>query len=125
MWPWESPYKKHAGPSRACMLQALRFDEGEQVRVDPILVGRCQAVRRARVVDFLGALDEPGRFLRRVPDRNDLIIFSVQHQRRDVELLEVLGEVGFGESLDAFVGVYRAGLHAPEPELIKSTLGDL
>jgi hypothetical protein len=46
-------------------------------------------------------------------------------QRWDIELLEVLGEIGLGEGLDAVVGVLEAGLHAPEPELVQDALGDL
>src|SRR5262245_60744483 len=92
---------------------------------DLVLVRGREAVRRAGVVNFLGALDEPGRFLRRVLDRSDLVVLSVQNQSRDVEFLEVLGEVGLGKRLDALIGVLRAGLHAPEPELIESALGDL
>ncbi len=84
-----------------------------------------EAVRRARIIDFLRALDEPGRFLRRVLDGNDLVVLTVHDQGRDVELLEVLGEIGLGEGLDAFIGVLEAGLHAPEPELIQGALGDL
>ena len=38
----------------------LRLDEAEQVRVELILMRRGEAVRSARVVDFLGALDESG-----------------------------------------------------------------
>jgi hypothetical protein len=45
-------------------LAVLSSDKGEQVRVDLILVGCGQAVRRAWIVNFLGAFDEPGRFLR-------------------------------------------------------------
>jgi hypothetical protein len=45
----------HAGLSR--------LDEGEKLRVDLILMRCCEAMRSARVVDFLGALDEPGRLL--------------------------------------------------------------
>src|SRR5262245_34812324 len=96
------------------------LDEGEQVGIDPFLMRRRQAVRRAGVVDFLGALDEFGRFLRRVLDWNNLVVLSVQNQSRDVKLLEVLGEVGLGKRLDALIGILRAGLHAPEPELIES-----
>src|SRR5262249_54399036 len=36
-----------------------------------------EPVGRAWMVDFLGALDQPGRLLRRVFDRNDLVIFTV------------------------------------------------
>src|SRR4030095_8062554 len=102
-----------------------RLDEREQIGVDPILVRCRETVRRARVVDLLGALDESGRFPRRVLDGNDLVIFAVHDQRRNVELLEVLGEVGLRKGLNALVGVFGSGLHAPEPELIESTLGDL
>src|SRR5262249_24521340 len=88
-------------------------------------MGRGEAVRRARVIDFLSALDELGRFLRRVLDRNDLIVLSVQNQSGDVELLEVLGEVGLRKGLDALVSAFGTGLHAPEPELIERTLRNL
>ena len=46
-------------------------------------------------------------------------------QGRDIDLLEVLGEISLREGLDALVGVFEAGLHAPEPELIQYALGDL
>jgi hypothetical protein len=46
-------------------------------------------------------------------------------QRWDIELLEVLGEIGLGEGLDAVVGVLQPGLHAPQPELLQHALGDL
>src|SRR5262245_18039660 len=84
-----------------------------------------EAVRRAWIVYFLSALDEPGRFLRRVLDGNDLVVLTVHDQGRDIDLLEVLGEVALGEGLDAFVGVLEASLHAPEPELIQRAMGDL
>src|SRR5260370_2673903 len=84
-----------------------------------------QTVRRTGIVDLLGSLDELGRLLGRVLHRNDLIVLSVHDQSRHVELLEVRGKIGLRESLDALVGVLRAGLHAPEPELIEDALGDL
>ncbi len=49
----------------------------------------------------------------------------MEHQGRDIELLEILGEIGLGEGLDAFVGVLETGLHAPEPELVEQALRDL
>jgi hypothetical protein len=52
-----------------------------------------EAVRCARIVDFLRAFDEPGRFLSRILDGNDLVILAVHNKGRDVELLEVLGEI--------------------------------
>ncbi len=49
----------------------------------------------------------------------------MEHQGRYIELLEVLGEVGLGEGLDALVGVLETGLHAPGPELVEQALRDL
>src|SRR5262245_18455326 len=86
---------------------------------------RRDAVRRARVVNLLRALDEPGRFLRRVLDRNDLVVLAVQDQGGYIEPFQVLGLVRFGKGLDAFVSVLEAGLHAPEPELVEGARGDL
>src|SRR5215471_15842157 len=80
---------------------------------------------RARVVDFLCPLDELGGFLCGVLDGNNLVVFAVQDQSWDVELLKVLGEIGFGEGLDAFEGTLEARLHAPEPELIQNSPSDL
>ena len=68
-----------------------------------------EAVGRAWIVDFLGALDQPGRLLRRVFDRNDLVIFTVQDQRWHIELFQVLRLVRFRERFDAFVGVLETG----------------
>ena len=48
-----------------------------------------EAVRCAGVVDLLGTLDELGRLPGRVLDRDDLVILTVQHERRHVEFLEV------------------------------------
>ena len=49
----------------------------------------------------------------------------MHYQGWDIELLEIFGEISLGEGLDAFIGILEAGLHAPEPELIQDTLGDL
>ena len=66
-------------------LQRLGSEEGQQVSVDLILMRGSEAVRRARIVDFLRALDESGRFHRRVLDGNDLVVLAVHDQGRDIE----------------------------------------
>src|SRR6185369_8756730 len=87
----------------------LSLDEGEQIRVDLILMRGGDAVRRARVVDLLRALDELGRLPGRVFHRNDLVVLAVKDQSRYIKLPEVRGEVGLGKSFDALVGVLEAG----------------
>ncbi len=104
---------------------SVRPEEGEQVGVDLVLMCGGDAVRRAGIVDVLGALDQPGGLDGGILDRNDLVILPVQDERRHVELLQVFGEVGLRECLDAFIGVQQAGLHAPEPELVECALGDV
>jgi len=83
-----------------------------------------EPVRCAWIVDLLGTLDELGRLPGRVFDRDDLVILTVQHERRYVEFLEIRGEIRLGERLDALIGVLRSGLHTPEPELVEDALGD-
>src|SRR6185295_6807097 len=92
---------------------SLSLEKAKEIGVDLILMRRRDAVRCARIVDFPSALDEPSRFLRRVLDGNDLVVFTVHDQGWDIEFLEVLRLICFGARLDAFVGVLEAGLHAP------------
>ena len=56
-WPLLSSPNGEASASGA---GGSASQEGQQVGVELILVGVREAVRRARVVDFLGVLDEPG-----------------------------------------------------------------
>jgi hypothetical protein len=55
---------------------------------------------------------------------DDLIVVAVDDQGRHVDPLEVFGEVGLGEGLDAVVGALDADLHAPQPERTPNPLGD-
>jgi hypothetical protein len=107
------------------LLLGLGPKEGQQVSIHLILMRSRDAVRCTRIVDFLRALDESGRLWCRVLDRDDLVVLAVQDQSRDIDLLEILGEISLREGLDALVRVFEAGLHAPEPELIQYALGDL
>src|SRR5258706_3671520 len=113
---------------RACHDVARRnlcLEEPQQICVDLILERRAQAVRRAlvdletRVLDQLGGEHGGGG------NRDDLIVVAVDDERRDVELLQILGEVRLGERLDAVEHPFVAGLHALEPERVTEALGDL
>src|SRR5215213_4617022 len=104
---------------------SLRPDEGEQSCVDLILMRSGDAVRRAGIVNVLRTFDQLGRLPRGVLHRNDLVVLAVKYQCRYIELLQVLGKVGFGEGFDTLVGVLEAALHAPEPKLIQHSLRNL
>src|SRR5262245_40701538 len=105
---------RHPLSSRLGDLPLALLDELEQVAVDDIGMRRDQTVRQSGVVDFRRAPDQLSRLLRRVLDRHDLIVLAVHDQGRDIDLLEVIGEVRLREGLDAVVRVLQAGLHAPE-----------
>src|SRR5215510_2813960 len=113
-WPLQS---SSIGEVSTTGVKQLTPKECQQVAVDLILMRRREAVRRSRIVDFLRALNEPGRFPRRVFDRNDLVVLTVQDERWYVELFQILRLVRFRECLDTFVGVLETSLHAPEAKL--------
>src|SRR5690242_21952755 len=79
---------------------ASGLGEGQQVRVEAVLVRVGDAVRRAFVDDQLAVLDQLRRRAAGSIDRHDLVVVAVDDQRGHVEALEVFGEVGLGERLD-------------------------
>jgi hypothetical protein len=87
--------------SRRRLLAALQ--ECKQLRVDLVLDRGAHAVWRARNDFQRGALDQLRRKKRRVADGHDLIVVSMENECRHVELLEIFGEVRFGEGFDAIV----------------------
>src|SRR6266487_4192415 len=101
------------------------LDEGEQVRVDLILQRRAHAVGRARIDLQLRVLDDLGRKHGGRADRHDLVVIAVKDQGRDVELLEIFGQIRLGEGLDAEVGGGEAGQHSLEPERLAHAFRDL
>ena len=89
--------EQNTGRAKATSL----LEEGEQVGVDPIFMGRAQAVRRTFVDLQLSVSDQLGGEQGRGADRHDLVIVAMHDECRDVELPEVFREVRFGKGLDA------------------------
>ena len=79
----------------------LRLEEGQQILVDLVLERRAQAVRGALVDLQHRVLDELGLKQAGVGERHDLVVVALDDQRRDVDLLQVLGLIRLGERLDA------------------------
>src|SRR3954468_11194864 len=94
------------------------FDEAQQVGVQLLLVRRRQPVGRTGIDLQHRALDDLGGGPAGGVDGDDLIVVTVDDQRRDVDPLQVFGQIGLGELLDAIVGSLEADLHAVEPELL-------
>src|SRR5512135_565795 len=79
---------------------------------------------RGAGIDLQGrALDQLRRQEGRGADGHDLVVVAMRDQGRDVEPLEVLGEVCLGKGLDAVVCPLQPDLHAPEPERVANALG--
>src|SRR6185312_838747 len=76
-------------------------EELEQVSVELLLVVADEAVRSARVDLELAVLDQVDRLPRGRLDGHDLVVVAVEDQKRDVDLPEVIGEIGLGKGLDA------------------------
>jgi len=99
--------------------------KGQKVRVDLVLVCSREAVWRAWIVEFFRALDDFRGLVSRITDRNNLIVLTMQDQRRNIKLLEIVSEIGFGERFDRLISVLQARLHTPQPELIKQDLRNI
>jgi hypothetical protein len=102
-------------------LRRDRGDEREQVGVDAIGERDRHTVRCARVHCELRARYELGAQQPGVADRDDLVVVAVQHERRPVDLLEVVREIGFRERFDALVEADEAAL---QPKRIEDTFGN-
>ena len=98
--------------------------EGKQFGIDLVLERGTHSVWSARVDFEDGSLNNPGRKQGRSTDRYDLVVVTVENQRWDVELLEILSEIGFGEGFDGVVTGFNSGDHALEPERIAQALRD-
>src|SRR5215467_7469842 len=109
---------------RSSCMMASRLQEGEQVCVDLILVGRAHPVRGPPVDLQRRVLHPLRREHRGRADRHDLIIVTVEDQRRHIDLGEIRGEIGLRESFDAEVRCRETGHHPLPPECLPHTVGD-
>jgi hypothetical protein len=82
---------------------------------------------RATRIDLQGPL---GQNLCRLepssPDGNNLIIVAVKNKHRDIDLLQILGEIGLRKSaIESYIGCLEAGVHPllpPTPDLTLALL---
>ena len=82
-------------------MRFLALDEGEQICAHLVLVRGAEAVRRALVDLQFRTLDQFDLELAGIGERYDLVVVALDDQRRDIDLLEILGLVGLRERLDA------------------------
>ena len=82
---------------------ALRFQEGQEVGVNGIGLGRGHAVRKALVGFQCAILQQLCRQRCRIGIRHDLVVIAMHHQDRHGDLLQVFGEVRLGEGDDAVI----------------------
>jgi hypothetical protein len=76
------------------MLLCLGPQERQQVGIDLILMCEGEAMRCTRIADFLCAPDESCRLHRRDMYGNELVVLAVHDQGWNIDLLEILGEIG-------------------------------
>src|SRR5262249_50853000 len=114
----------HSSPLRSPGLLTSRPDESQEIGVNDLGVRRTHAVREL-LVDLQRALLEKlcGK-RRRISDGDDLIVVAVHDQRRHVDDLQVFGEVGLREGLDAVVLRLGATHHCLAPPVVDHALRD-
>jgi|ERR1035438_2624651 hypothetical protein len=83
-------------------------EECQQVGIGLVLVSLGQAMWCACIDLESCVIDEFRRGESSGADRHDLVVVAVYDEGRHVEFLEVLGEVGLGERLDAVKRVFMA-----------------
>ena len=83
-----------------------------------------EAVGRTRIDLEGGARDDLGREHSRVGNGDKLVVLPVDDQGGNVEPLQVFGEIGLGEGLDAIEGGFESDLHRPQPEHVTNALRD-
>lgn len=77
------------------MIDALTAEAREEVFLDLVLMRGREAMRRARIIDLLRNLDKASRLLCIVFQGNDLVVFAVQNQHRNVDPFQVFRLVCF------------------------------
>ena len=81
------------------LVNLLRMESEHPVRISGINFERC-------------ALEDLGGLERRIGDGHNLVVIAVHDERGNVHLLQVFGEIGFGESLDVVEARFGATHHA-------------
>ncbi len=81
-----------------------------------LLRGRAHPMRGSGIHLEFGALDQRDRHARRCANRDDLVVITVENERRNIEPLEVFREVGFRKRFNAIVERLEATGHALQPE---------
>ncbi|CCV10192.1 hypothetical protein MESS4_120313 [Mesorhizobium sp. STM 4661] len=99
-------------------------DELQKVGVQHVSIYRQHAMRETRIGLQRAVRQQLDRLQSRGGDRNDLVVLTVQHQRRHGDRLEVLGLVGFREGLDAVVVRLGATHHALPPPVLDHSFMD-
>lgn len=104
-------------------LRHLGGDEGQQLGIDGVGMGRAHAVWQMRENLQRAVLQQLGGQERGIGDGYDLIVGAMEDQRRDGDVFEILGKVGFRERLDAIVMGIGGAHHALTPPVPDDGLG--
>ena len=99
-------------------LTGSAFDESEEVGVQGIGINGQHPMRKAGIGLQRAVLQKLNGLVRSICDRNDLIVLTMQDQRRHTDRLQVLGLVGFRKGLDAVVVGLCAAHHALTPPIV-------
>lgn len=100
----------------------LTFDEGEQVGIHLVLMGRAHAVGSAVVHFQFHVWDQLDRAQGGSFDGHDLVIAAMKEESWDIELFEIFSKICLGEGFDAVEDSLKSCLHPQKPERVAQSL---
>src|SRR5438270_2236415 len=101
---------------------SLGFDEGEQIFVDGLGLGRWHAVRKTFVSLERAVLQQFCRERCRIRIRHNLIVVAVHHQNWHVDFLQIFSEVGLRKRDDAVIMGLGPAHHSLPPPIPNHSL---
>src|SRR5580704_5541762 len=110
---------------RHCILADRLLEKRQQIGIDLVCVGRRHAMRKARIDLQRRVLQYLRGHQTCCADRHNLIVVTMHDEYGDVDFLQVFGEVGLRERLNAIVVGLDASQHALQPPVLTNTLRDL
>src|SRR3984957_12527552 len=103
----------------------LRLYEFKKIGIDLVCMRGRHPVRQTLVNLQRTVLQELGSQRACVGERHDLVILAMHHQNRNGDLLEVFGEVGLRQGLDAVILGLGPAHHSLTPPVVDHPLRNL
>src|SRR5229473_756128 len=97
----------------------------KQVGIDLFGIGCTHPMRKAGIDFQRRIFHELRGQRRRIRDGNDLVVITMENQCRNINLLEIVTEVGLRERLDAVIVSFDSAHHSLQPKMLLNPFRNL